>query len=82
MPNFSELIKKGASSGSDTRYSLRDQDAIRRNFIVFLAITATVLLMYMSLFSLNGSLDQTTSLTYIIETAVWIVYGILHFPKG
>ncbi|MGG1517419.1 methyl-accepting chemotaxis protein [Paenibacillus oryzisoli] len=62
--------------------SIRDQDVIRRNFVVFLAITATALLIYMSVFALGtGGMDFSLKFTLIFETLIWLTFAYLHFTR-
>jgi methyl-accepting chemotaxis protein len=61
---------------------LRDQDVIRRNFIVFLAISATALLINMSVLALGaGEMDFSLKFTLIFETLIWLTFAYLHFTK-
>lgn len=70
------------NSKQDSPQSLRDQDVIRRNFIVFLAITATALLIYMSVLALGtGEMDFSLKFTLIFETLIWLTFAYLHFTK-
>ncbi|MCD1258805.1 chemotaxis protein [Paenibacillus athensensis] len=68
----------GPQAGS---FSLRDQDVIRRNFIVFLAMAATTLLVYLSVFALNGVADASTWTIVILQTVFCGAYAALHFSK-
>ncbi|OPH59254.1 hypothetical protein BC351_20260 [Paenibacillus ferrarius] len=81
MSLSTDLFKQ--NQNNDSHISLKDQDIIRRNFVVFLAITATALLMYMSVFALGsgGTIDRDLKFTLIFETAIWVIYGYLHFSK-
>ncbi|MEW9702385.1 methyl-accepting chemotaxis protein [Paenibacillus sp. SI8] len=81
MSLATDLLKKSSPAAVNPGLSLQDQDVIRRNFVVFLAITATVVLMYLSIFALDGNTSGNIIYTYVIETTLWIVYGILHFTK-
>ncbi|OAS22733.1 methyl-accepting chemotaxis protein [Paenibacillus oryzisoli] len=65
-----------------SQVSLRDQDVMRRNFIVFLAISATALLIYMSVLTLGaGGMDFSLKFTLIFETIIWLTFGYLHYTK-
>lgn len=62
--------------------SIRDQDVIRRNFVVFLAICATALLIYLSVFALGvGTMDFSLKFTLIFETVILLTYAYLHFSR-
>jgi methyl-accepting chemotaxis protein len=66
----------------ESQVLLRDQDVIRRNFIVFLAISATALLIYMSVLALGaGEMDFSLKFTLIFETLIWLTFAYLHFTR-
>jgi len=80
MKSVRQLSGTGDRAATKT-FSLRDQDVIRRNFIVFLAIAATTLLVYVSIFALNGTADANTWTIVILQTVFCGLYAALHFSK-
>ncbi|GFZ95638.1 hypothetical protein GCM10008018_47500 [Paenibacillus marchantiophytorum] len=72
----------GQNQTNNSQVSLRDKDVIRRNFVVFLAIAATTLMIYMSIFALGASMmDMKMKFTIIFETSILVIYGYLHFSR-
>ncbi|WP_222708655.1 methyl-accepting chemotaxis protein [Paenibacillus sp. N3.4] len=75
------MLKTSLTASTDSQLSLQDQDVRRRNFVGFMAITATVLLIFMSILALSGKMDNDLKFTLIFETSIWLIYGYLHFSK-
>ncbi|MDR6885110.1 methyl-accepting chemotaxis protein [Bacillus sp. 3255] len=79
--NFSTTFNNQNKS-SEMQASIRDRDVIRRNFVVFLAICATALLMYLSVLALGvGTMDSSMKFTLIFETTILLTYAYLHFSR-
>jgi methyl-accepting chemotaxis protein len=80
MENISKSVQLGEIS-TRRQLSLEDQDMIRRNFIVFLAMLVTALLVISTIFIMGGQKDSGTWTTLIIQVSITLIYGILHFSR-
>ncbi|MNI03712.1 Methyl-accepting chemotaxis protein 3 [compost metagenome] len=67
----------------DVKLSLADQDMVRKNLIVFLALLVTALMIVGSLLSFQGASTQGSNIKMLLTTQIItiVVYGYLHFTR-
>ncbi|MRN51822.1 chemotaxis protein [Paenibacillus sp. LC-T2] len=70
------------SKKKDQQFSDFDIDMIKRNFVVFLAMTFTACVTVLSILGLSkGQIEFGTILMVIIQVAGLAIYGLLHFKR-
>ncbi|ADU30301.1 methyl-accepting chemotaxis protein [Evansella cellulosilytica] len=74
-------MKTKKHGSKDEHLSVIEKDMVRRNSIVFLAVSIVTLLVIVSVFTMSGDMDLSQYALISTQLLVWGTFGFLHFRR-